>query len=88
MPVDAFTISSNNYLGMACVFADSYLAHHPGARVYLCLVDSFSDRVAYDVMPFEIVRAEDIGIPKFDAFAFKYDILELNTAVKPFFFRL
>jgi hypothetical protein len=87
MPVDAFTIASNNYLGMACVFADSYLEHHPGATVYTCLVDRLSDSIPYGDMPFEVVPAESIGIPNFSAFSFKYDILELNTAVKPFFFR-
>jgi len=87
MPIDAFTISSNNYLGMTRVFADSYLEHHPGSRVFVCLVDRLDDRVPYDELPFEIILAEDLGIPDFRNFAFRYDILELNTAVKPFVFR-
>jgi hypothetical protein len=87
MPVDAFTISSNNYLGMARVFANSYLEHSPGAKVYVCLVDRPHPSVDYDVFPFEVIPAEDLGIPNFKNFAFRYDILELNTAVKPFVFR-
>jgi len=87
MPVNAFTISSNNYLGMARVFADSYLAHHPGAKVFTCLVDRRSESIDYGDLPFEIIMAEDLEIPGFQAFAFRYDILELNTAVKPFVFK-
>jgi len=86
-PVDAFTIASNNYLGMARVFAESYLAHHPGARVFLCLADRRDDRVRYDDYPFKVVLAEELGIPSFAHFAFRYDILEFNTAVKPYFFK-
>ncbi len=87
MAVDAFTISSNNYLGMARVFADSYLEHHPGSRVFVCLVDRLDDRVPYEDLPFEIILAEDLDIPEFRNFAFRYHILELNTAVKPFVFK-
>ncbi|RLE35531.1 MAG: hypothetical protein DRJ61_03030 [Acidobacteria bacterium] len=83
-PVDVFTISSNNYLGMTQVFAESYLKHHPGATVYVCLVDALDDRVPYDDFPFEIILAHELDIPAFSNFAFRYDILELNTAVKPF----
>ena len=87
MTVDVFTISSNNYLGMTRVFADSYLEHHPGATVYVCLVDRPDDRVPYGDLPFEVILVEDLGIPAFQNFAFRYDILELNTAVKPFVFK-
>ena len=87
MSYDAFTISSNNYLGMARVFAESYIEHHPGTRVFVCLVDRPSDLVDYREFPFELVCAEDLEIPGFRNFAFRYDILELNTAVKPFFFK-
>ena len=87
MPIDAFTISSNNYLGMARVFADSYLEHNPGSRVFVCLVDQLDDRVPYDDLPFELILAEDLEIPEFPSFSFRYSILELNTAVKPFVFK-
>ena len=87
MVVDAFTISSNNYLGMARVFADSYREWHPGASVYVCLVDRPDARIAYGKLPFEVVPVDDLRIPDFDHLAFRYNILELNTAVKPFMFR-
>jgi len=82
--VSAFTIASNNYLGMARTFVESYSHHHPGARVWVCVVDRPSPEIDYDDLPFEVVFAEDLGIGKYRNFAFRYDILELNTAVKPF----
>ena len=87
MPLDAFTISSNNYLGMARIFGESYLEHHPGSQVYVCLVDQLDERVPYADLPFEIIAADDLGIPEFQNLAFRCDILELNTAVKPFVFK-
>lgn len=82
--VSAFTIASNNYLGMARTFVESYSHHHPGARVWVCVVDRPSPEIDYDALPFDVVFAEDLGIENFQSFAFRYDILELNTAVKPF----
>lgn len=34
-----------------------------------------------------VVEAEELGIPNFRDFSFRYDIMELNTAVKPYMFR-
>lgn len=82
--VDACTIASNNYLALARVFAESYLAHHPGARVYVCIADRPDPRVDYASLPFIPIFAEDLGIPAFFNMALRYDILELNTGVKPF----
>jgi glycosyltransferase involved in cell wall biosynthesis len=84
-PLDACTIASNNYLAMARVFAESYLRHHPGARVFACVVDEPSSEVAYDSLPFTSVFARDLGLPAFRNMAFRYDVTELNTAVKPTF---
>ena len=83
-PVDACTIVSNNYLAQARVFAESYQRHHPGARVFVCVVDRPSPRIAYAALPFVTIFAEELAIPGFLNFAFRYDILEMNTAVKPY----
>src|SRR6185295_10524823 len=82
--VHACTIASNNYLALARVFAESYKRHHPGAEVYVCIADRPDPRVPYAQLPFVPVFAAELPIPRFDNFAFRYDILELNTAVKPF----
>ncbi len=84
-PLSACSIASNNYLAMARVFAESYLHHHPGAQVFVCVVDEPSPAISYSRLPFTPVFARDLGIPAFRNMAFRYDVMELNTAVKPFF---
>ncbi len=75
------TIVSNNYVAKAKVMLESYLEHHPGARAFVCIVDRPCRMLPG---PWTVVRAEDLGIPNFENMAFRYGILELNTAVKPF----
>jgi hypothetical protein len=79
----AVTIASNNYLAMARVWAESYREHHPDAAVFLCVVDEPSPEVDYEAFPARVIFARDLPIPAFRNFAFRYDVLELNTAVKP-----
>jgi len=81
----ACTIASNNYLAFARVLAASYQEHHPDAPVFVCVVDRPDPAIDYPSLPFTCVFAADLRIPCFESFAFRYDILELNTAVKPFF---
>lgn len=81
-----FTICSNNYMPFAKVLMSSLRTHHPEARLFVCLAD---EKVDWDGLydgPFEIIEARSINIPEFRRFAFSYDIMEFNTAVKPFMF--
>jgi peptidoglycan/xylan/chitin deacetylase (PgdA/CDA1 family)/glycosyltransferase involved in cell wall biosynthesis len=75
------TIVSNNYLPKAKVMLESYLEHHPGAQAYLCVVDRPCGTLPG---PWTVVDVDELGIPGFDNMAFRYRVLELNTAVKPF----
>ena len=83
----AATIVSNNYIAQARVFARSFLRHNPGGKVYVAIVDVPDSAIDYGSEPFETVFACDLGIPSFHHVAFKYSILELNTAVKPAFLK-
>ena len=83
-----FTICSNNYMPMAKVLLASAKRHHPEATFYLCLADEKTfDPHFYPADGVETVLAEDLGIPDFRGFAFRYDIMEFNTALKPFMIR-
>lgn len=82
-----FTICSNNYLPMARVLLQSAGQQHPEADIYLCLADALLDEPDFYAGDFEVVTAEALGIPDFREFAFRYGIMEFNTAVKPFMFR-
>lgn len=79
------TIVSNNYLAFGRVLADSFLHQHPEGRVFVLVVDEPDGTIDYAGENFEVLFARDLAIPNFPTFSFRYSILELNTAVKPFF---
>ena len=82
-----FTICSNNYLPMARVFFASAARYCPAAELFLCLADEVAASVRYPPNV-TVVAAGELGIPDFRAFAFRYSIMEFNTALKPFMLRL
>ncbi len=79
-----FTICSNNYLPQAEVFFATARDHHPDAEFVLGLADAPGD------LPYPpgvaVLPARDLAIPDFPSVAFGYDIMEFNTAIKPFIF--
>ena len=82
-----FTIASKNYFALARTLLDSVKKAHPeGVSLYLFLADEGGDVLANEKGPFQIVEAKDLAIPNFKAMAFQYDIMEFNTAIKPFCF--
>ncbi len=81
----ACTIIANNYLAYARAFTRSFLARHPGGQVCVLIVDRPQPGHRYEDEPFAVVFADQLGIPSFPQVAFRYSILELNTAVKPSF---
>jgi hypothetical protein len=82
-----FTICSNNRVPSAKVLLQSVRRHHPDASLYLCLADKRPPDAACYPPDCELIAAEDLGIPDFLQFAFRYVVLEFNTAVKPFVIR-
>lgn len=83
----ACTIVSPNYLAYARVVASSYLARHPGDRFFVLIVASLEDVSAFAGEAFTAVALPAIGLADLRAEAMKYDILELNTNVKPTFLK-
>lgn len=81
-----FTICSNNYMPFAKVLLESVRRHHPDAALFVCLADEPIDWPGLYDGDFTVVPANTLGIPEFRSFAFQYDIMEFNTAVKPFMF--
>ena len=82
-----FTLCSNNYLAYAKTLGESVVRHDPDARFVIGLVDERRPDLDYSrVGPFEILQVEEIGIPDFEGFWKRYNLVELNTAVKPFYF--
>ncbi len=81
----ACTVISPNYLAFARALAASYLKHHPGHRFFVLLVADVQDRSLFAGEQFEPVLVSEIGLDDLRGEAMKYDILELNTNVKPAF---
>ena len=83
----AFTIVSNNYRPFARVLMRSLEAIHPEWRRYVLLVDEPPDRHDGAAENFKVVTVGELDLPNPRRFFFRYDILELNTAVKPWMFQ-
>lgn len=81
-----FTICSNNYMPHAKVLAATVRRHHPGVPFFVCLADEPIEWPGLYDEALTVVPARAIGVPDYDSFTFRYDILELNTALKPFMF--
>lgn len=83
-----FTICSNNYLAQAKALGDSLLKHNPDYQFIIGLVDKAHPKIDYQQFnALEIVQVEEIGIINFEEIWKKYNIVELNTSVKPFYFQ-
>lgn len=83
----AFTICSNNYLAHAKTLGDSFLEFHPDVKFVIGLVDKLDASFDYSFFSnFLIIPVEELQIPCFEELNKKYNIVELNTAVKPFYF--
>jgi lipopolysaccharide biosynthesis glycosyltransferase len=83
----AFTICSINYLAQAKTLGESLLKHNKDYKFYIGLVDKISSStVDKNKLPhYEIVEVEKLNIEGFDEMFDRYNITELNTAVKPYF---
>ena len=78
-----FTICAKNYLARARVLMDSVRQFEPDARRLVVLsdrVDGLLDPAGED---FEILEVERLPIVDLRALCFRYDIMELATAIKP-----
>lgn len=85
--IAVFTIASTNYLAYARVLMHSVRLYHQDLDLHLLLADESDGRINAGIEPFEVIEAVSLGIPDFRRMAFRYDIIEFNTAVKPFAFR-
>lgn len=83
-----FTICSNNYLAQAKVLSDSvFKFSRDYYDFYIVLCDEYSERIDYSDFHANFVLAKDLKIANFDWMTRYYNIIELNTAIKPFAFK-
>ncbi len=81
----AITIVSKNYFALAATLAQSYLRHHPDHDFVIVLVD-MADGYVPEELPCgaQVIELAQFAIPDLGRFIYRYTIMELNTAVKPF----
>lgn len=79
------TIFAKNYLSFGRVLTESFLAHHPDGVVYGLLCDQLDGQFEPAHERFVTVHLQEIGIPDLPEMVYKYDIVELSTAVKAAF---
>ena len=82
-----FTIAARNYLAHVLTLFESLARTHPDCPRYLCLVDDNPDLPVAEMPAFETITVDQLGLPHFEAYTFRYTLLELSTAVKPWMFR-
>lgn len=81
----AFTLCANNYFAQALILGQSFLLHNPNYQFYVGLIDEKSDLINYNQFNIKVLPVANIE-PNILDLALKYNIVELNTAVKPHYF--
>jgi len=78
------TIVATNYLAHARCLMDSVARFHPEIARFVILVDKIDQRFDVASEAFEIIQSDRLAIPNTKWFHFKYTLLELCTAIKPY----
>lgn len=81
-----FTICAKNFLAHSRVLYNSIKRFYPDCIFYVVLCDKLDGYLDVSLEPFEFIFIEDLDIDDFDVMSDRYNITELNTAVKPFAF--
>lgn len=82
----AFTLCSINYLGQAQTLCNSLRRSNPGLKFIIGLVDKNVHNVDLSFLGCEILEVDKLSIEGFEEMVQSYSIVELVTAVKPYYF--
>lgn len=78
------TIVSKNYLAQALTLGDSIINTNRDVNFHILLADE-KDNLDLNSIKYPIIESKNIGLSFWEDMAFKYDVIEYNTATKPFF---
>lgn len=81
MKLAAFTICATNYIGLAKVLQESLRKYNPEIDFFIFVADEHKE-----IMPESVLFAKDvlnINLEKWYEMAFKYDLTEFCTSIKP-----
>ena len=87
MKYTIFTLCSNNYLAQAIVLGKSLRRSNPRWNYIIGLVDKKEVSIDYDSIGFDIIEVASLNVPFIEDMVQRYSVVELNTALKPFFFQ-
>jgi hypothetical protein len=82
----AFTLCSINYLAQATGLSESMKKTNPSWRFIIGIVDKNVQNIDLSFVDAEIVWVDELAIAGFDEMVKKYNVVELLTSVKPFYF--
>jgi hypothetical protein len=78
------TIIAKNYLAYARALVKSLRRFHPDLTVYVLFVDDTAGFVDPAQEDFTLLGLDVLDLPRRQEFLFRYDVMELSTAVKPY----
>ena len=78
------TIATCNRRAGIAVVAESFLKHHPGAQIFICLVDRPGPGTPPLELPGNYFFADELPLPDGQRFLFQYEAFELCCALKPY----
>jgi hypothetical protein len=81
-----FSIVAKNYIPLANALGDSIRQIHPDMPFFIIVADKEDNVIRFDKQRYPIIHAADLGIEHLDEMAFKYNVTEFCTALKPFAF--
>ncbi len=83
-----FTCAACNYIPKVRLLFRSLREHHPEAVLHLALADEIPEGVDLSGEPFDEFRSPaDLDIPGWRGWTFCHEIVELATAIKPFYLK-
>lgn len=84
MKTAVFTIASRNYFAFVRTLMDSLEQSNPDWERYVVVADQISAEFEGIARNFTLLSLQELNLPEREKMLFRYSIMELNTAVKPF----
>jgi hypothetical protein len=81
-----FSIVAKNYIPLANALGDSIRRIHSDTPFFIIVADKEDSVIRFDEQRYPVIPATDLGIENLDEMAFKYNVTEFCTALKPFAF--
>ncbi|OIN56517.1 hypothetical protein [Arsenicibacter rosenii] len=81
-----FTIVAKNYIPLANILGDSIREQHDNLPFFIIVADEDEGLIDYQSQRYPIIPANKLGITNLLDMAFKYNVTEFCTAIKPFAF--